>query len=256
MMRKNSTVPLIIACFLFPLASAANFSKETMASITPTGDKPWSFGSDWQFTWEIDTAPSPFMDDTRLRFTVNSTNIEVNQEEVASWNIKGSISRYVDFGSGIQWTLMKENIAVASFIPSLNQYSITVDGSADNILFIPNEFEEPMLWFKNGYDAVDSSNWSISINETSRSFVAVNKTNDNHTLSIQFNKKGAVKEFTRTTLDGSVSFHMILLNQEYLGYDFQSLLIILLSVVAGISILGAYILFTKRTRGKQLEDLA
>ncbi|MHA1996908.1 MAG: hypothetical protein ACTSU9_02255 [Promethearchaeota archaeon] len=236
-MRRITVLTSIISTCTIALcliSSLPGVSGVTGSGITPSTSGPWNFGSNWRFTWHIDVAESQFDVDTQLRFFVNTTDPVIEGGEIQNWDLRGIVSRLIDFGSGPQWIEMKGDALIARHTPGLNQYEFFSDSFIYDILFTPALFQDSMIWFKSAYTYLDPGDWDISTNETARMYLATNKTNANHVVNMTFSPEGALSKIIRTSTNGTISYQMTLIEAKHIGFDFESLYLVL-----GFTALGA-----------------
>ncbi|MHA1369720.1 MAG: hypothetical protein ACTSWN_02165 [Promethearchaeota archaeon] len=222
-------------------------------SLITAENVPWAINEGQEFTWNITASPSPFEVNRLIKFIVDDMSPATNiGEDPDTWLLLGNLSEYTDMATPGEFAwldLMTESIFY-KFNPLDLDYEIMQCAFNHKIYIIPVNYEHSftaMEWFRLGMSRyINSSLWNVTINENELSYQAINKTNSLDKISIIFNDKGVMKEYTRTDRNGDIESQLVLI-QEYDPSSDQSFyyIVIGLFVIGGLITIAMIIIYKK-----------
>ncbi len=155
---------------------------------------------------------------------------------VIARHLMGNLSRELNFGEK-QWMTMKSNVSYAEFDVLSEVYSLTNDSIGDNVLLLPMALAIPMWRFRIAYASrCSDTDWNITMDESSLIFDAMNKTDSDQRIRIDFNDKGVVNDLLETYANGTTKFHMSLESTYDPNSNYDILITILIFSTIGVAI--------------------
>ncbi|HME54908.1 MAG TPA: hypothetical protein VKM55_22070 [Candidatus Lokiarchaeia archaeon] len=212
-------------------------------------NQPWSISSGWAFTWHINDATTPYMRGTDMRFTVNQIVPVVVNDQLSSMNFEGNLSRNIELypGQGASWQDMKINTTYARYDVNTGIYAFTADAFSDDVFFLPIGLQNPMQLFKDAYSSqCNDTAWTITMNETTRTYDATNITNARQKVHIDFDPNGAIQNATILWSNGSIKYQMILNSVYNPNADIARFFNIITIALVGVIILLAVVALLRK----------
>ena len=219
--------------------------------ISQTYIQPWTVSSGWAFTWHIDASTNPYMRGTDMRFTVHEIVPASGQPNILK--LEGNLSRYIGLSPGATpvWQSMKVNTTYATYDVNTGTYLLTSDAFGDQVFFLPVNMQDPVALFKAAYSSqCNDSTWTITINETSRTYDAINIANAKQKVHLDFDSSGAVNNVTISWPNGTVKYRMILASTYNPNQDITRFLNILTIMSMGAIILIVVVVLLKKYKIK------
>jgi hypothetical protein len=238
-------------------------AQSSIATIAAQQSPPWGFSTGWTFTWTYSVPPDhlfagPNPREIQLLITaITPTGVTAINPTGTGWTITGNSSWYVDLGYGTQsWYSFEYNFSVATYSFTSGYYYLGSGALENDFLSIPVHASNPVALFDTAFQSIyNDSAWNITINETSLSYLAINKTNTLNRVAITFDSStGMLKSITKTAPNGTVVDAMALTSVNNPAMDFSNAINVL--TATGLSALVLIVvLVLMRRRKVRVEDI-